>query len=176
MIIKSNNKVFKNYFGNENVNKVYAGENLVFGKEDPHKKVHTDLEYYANKVDDYTLQRGIGNGIYVKIQSSDTIDSAGVRETEFKYGAENTITISGINNITNVEVKMWWPIIDYSPYNGNTVISKGELTHNLEEGYSLWTFNGSTGTITFNNTYRDPNTKQYVTYVTSFDITVYYLE
>lgn len=33
MIIKSNNNVFKNYFGNENVNKVYAGENLVFGNE-----------------------------------------------------------------------------------------------------------------------------------------------
>lgn len=33
MIIKSNNNVFKNYFGNENVNKVYAGENLVFGHE-----------------------------------------------------------------------------------------------------------------------------------------------
>lgn len=35
MIIKSNNKVFKNYFGNENVNKVYAGYDLVFGHEKP---------------------------------------------------------------------------------------------------------------------------------------------
>lgn len=35
MIIKSNNKVFKNYFGNVNVNKVYAGENLVFGQDEP---------------------------------------------------------------------------------------------------------------------------------------------
>lgn len=55
MIIKSNNNVYKNYFGKDNVSKVYAGKNLVFGKEDPHKKAHTELEYYANKVDDYTL-------------------------------------------------------------------------------------------------------------------------
>ena len=177
MIIKSNNNVYKNYFGEDNVSKVYAGENLVFGKEDPNKKAHRELWFYSNKVDDYTLQGGIGNGS-VTIQSSERIETAvgTAMAMEFKYGAENTITISGINNITKVEVKMRWVSLEYSPYNGNTVISTGELTHNQEEGYSLWTFNGSTATITFNNTYRDPLTKQYVTYVNNFDITVYYLE
>ena len=34
MIIKSNKNVYKNYLGEDNVSKVYAGENLVFGHED----------------------------------------------------------------------------------------------------------------------------------------------
>ena len=50
MIIKSNNNVYKNYFGEDNVSKVYAGENLVFGKEDPNKTSKVQL-WFINIVD-----------------------------------------------------------------------------------------------------------------------------
>ena len=35
MIIKSNKNVYKNYFGEDGISKVYAGENLVFGHDEP---------------------------------------------------------------------------------------------------------------------------------------------
>lgn len=34
MIIKTNQLVLKNYLGETNISKVYAGENLVFGHEE----------------------------------------------------------------------------------------------------------------------------------------------
>ena len=44
MIIKSNKNVYKNYFGEDGISKIYAGENLVFGKDDPHKKATVSID------------------------------------------------------------------------------------------------------------------------------------
>ena len=167
MIIKSNNNVYKNYFGEDNVSKVYAGENLVFGKEDPNKTSKVQL-WFINIVDGNKLQNGA-----VTLQSDKSIRSGGAMAVDFEYGSENTISISE-NNISKIEVLMYWEGDDYSPYSGNTVISTGQLIHNQEDHYSLWTINGSTGTIQFNNTYRDPQTKQYITRIQHFEVTYYY--
>lgn len=45
MIIKSNKNVYKNYFGEDNISKVYAGENLVLGKEKPEKKATVSIDF-----------------------------------------------------------------------------------------------------------------------------------
>jgi hypothetical protein len=68
--------------------------------------------------------------------------------------SDNTINFTGINNISKVEVKLVWhptASIKQSPYYG-TSVNTGEITHNVEEKYSLWTFDGPTGVITYNNT------------------------
>ena len=94
----------------------------------------------------------------------------------FLEGSEATISFSGINNITNVEVKMYSGNYGgiHSPQYGTTV-STGTLTDYPENNYLLWEFEGSTGVISFNNPNRDPYTKKYSTEIVSFDITVHYL-
>lgn len=177
MIIKTNNNVFKNYFGNENVSKVYAGENLVFGKEDPHKKATTIFQYVD--IDGDKLQNGIGTGS-VTIQNNQTIENYGTMTMDFMEGSEAVISFNGINNISNVEVKMW-RVNDadiHSPHYGTTV-STGQLTvtQEGEDGKALlWEFNGNTGTIYFNNSNRDPFNKKYYTSIFMFEITVYYTD
>lgn len=90
-------------------------------------------------------------------------------------GSQATISFSGINNISKVEFKMFYNLNDiHSPQYGTTV-STGQLTDNQADEYLLWTIEGDTGTINFNNPNRDPYTKKYYTSIKYFsEITVYY--
>ena len=90
-------------------------------------------------------------------------------------GSQATISFSGINNISKVEFKMKYNLNDiHSPQYGTTV-STGQLTDNQVDEYLLWTIEGDTGTINFNNPNRDPNSKKYYTSIRYFsEITVYY--
>lgn len=114
----------------------------------------------------------------VTIQSNNTIYKYSMigRQGIVHTPSNNTISFTGINNISHVEVKLvWHPTysINQSPYYG-TSVNKGEITHNVEEKYSLWTFDGPTGVITYNNPNMHANSRMYLTGIYRYEITVYY--
>lgn len=84
MIIKSDKNVYKNYFGNENVNKVYAGENLVFGHDEP-----TEIKNYLALTAITDTNVGFKKNTDGNIQYS----SDGNNWTEYNLGENETMIL-----------------------------------------------------------------------------------
>lgn len=171
MIKINDQEIQTNFHGLNDVVKVYAGENLVLGQESPYKKATVSLDFFNVSGD--KIQGNIGPGS-VTIQNNQKIESYGMLTFDFMQGSEATISFSGISNISKVEFKMLYHNGIHSPQYGTTV-STGQLTDYQIDNYMLWTIEGDTGTIYFNNPNRDPDTKKYYTSIDWFsEITVYY--
>lgn len=173
MICLNNQEIQTNFGGANYITKVYAGENLVLGQDIPVIMESASCNLTTSNLSGSqmnTIQNTIGNGNVI-IQSSGNI-----RNVSGYLGfnnAANTLSFTGINNISHVDVVLDWSGVPayYSPTNGTTV-NIGEITHDTATSKSIWSFDGSTGIITFNN----QNPSAYVKYTgfKKITITVYY--
>lgn len=85
MIIKSNQPILKNYLGEDNISKIYAGENLVFGHDEP-----TEIKNYLalTAITDTSL------GFYRNMATVDIqYSSDGNNWTEYNLGKNNRMTL-----------------------------------------------------------------------------------
>lgn len=84
MIIKSNQPILKNYLGEDNISKIYAGENLVFGHDEP-----TEIKNYL------ALTAITDTNVGFKKHSNGNIQysSDGNNWTEYNLGENETMIL-----------------------------------------------------------------------------------
>ena len=183
MICLNNQEIQNNFGGANYITKVYAGENLVLGQDEPQIVYSTATgNLTESNISTKKVQGNMTPSGSVTISSTNTIYKYSMLGGNYNgivhLHSDNTISFTGINNISKVEVKLVWhptASINQSPYYG-TSVNKGEITHNVEEKYSLWTFDGPTGVITYNNPNMTAASRMYVTGVYRYEITVYYTD
>lgn len=176
MICLNNQEIQTNFGGANYITKVYAGENLVLGQDEsetpdePQEVITATCEFTTSNINGTKLQNTIGSG-------TATLQSSGQVKTLSGFIAHpntnNTLTFSGLDNISHVEVVLDWSGVpdQYRPTNGTTV-NIGEITHDTATSKSIWSFDGSTGIITYNN--QNPNAYVKYTGIKKYTITVTY--